>query len=283
MLGLRLRIITLSVLLHLAAVSPANAQNIVARQALLAFEPGLVSPFEASFAPRDVVLEIPLRWTQSLRLEQTVSFTHSRETIELTAGSLLPRVVLFHPDGSGLDRVLYCSPRWTTEVLVGSANKVTFTHELMDNDRNVQYCLGDVDGDNRLDHALALSRRLQVTELGTIQPVPFAELLLEPVPPNVGVARLVLKRISGSHSIFAFEIEQGGHTRFFSSFASGRFNIRSHLDICHEDGERGSTDMAGLNIQVVSADEAHEQLTVRVSVNASPDEVVLIPETMERQ
>lgn len=233
--------------------------------------PGATERLEAEFVEGDAVLELPLRWAFSTRLSRDVVIEEDGETLTLPAGELLPKVLI--DDGT----IAYCTRSRVAEAQEGTGFMGAMFGNMLNSLQDKVVCLQDTDKDFHLDRAIVLGDGPGIVDLGTIEAVPFEDIMAEPLGNEDDVARISMTRVGRTVVQLQLDVIQRGNARNFSMWQSGRFTARRFNDVRYGEDDRGGFYMFGLRFEVLDAERRENRATLRVTPEINPTEFIVVP------
>lgn len=244
------------------------------------FFPGQVEAGENSFLEREAIVELPLRWALSTRLTQPAVFTVGSESVTLPAGELLPMVGIFAGGSTTNPRLIFCT---RSKLGVEQENAGILVRLMNDLERSLsdgQHCLEDTDKDGTLDHALALGEGSVIADLGAVTPIPFTELLYEPIGEEDFV-RIRLDRVARTRVDLRFDIFKRGVEQLFDRVTMGRLFSASKYTSFQYGGEDAKAPvLLGIQFDVIEGNREENRARISWRPAVAPTEYAITPEIL---
>lgn len=245
------------------------------QQSPIIFLPGQAEGGERQFKEGEAIITFPLRWALSTRLGTDVTLGQGETAFTLPAGSLLP-AVLFREIGTNNKREAYCTRSRVAERKEGSGFLGHMVGGMFNNLQDKQVCLEDTDKDGAFDNIVVLGDGRGITEAGAIDPLPFKQLVAEPMGTSDDVAQVSMWRVGRSVVQLWLEVRQQGKSRHFTSMVSGEY-VAQQVSTIRFSGKRAAPlYQFGVRYDVVDADTKASQATLRWQPMAPANDYIVI-------
>lgn len=265
--------------------APARAEDQWQQQPFILL-PGLEQARQVSVDEGAVVVTLPIRWPQAVRLAQAISVPDGDEARSVAAGTLLTRVRVGEGSYADAGRFVFCTRSRAMPHEYGSSGLVggllfgggasSIYNSMVDG----QTCLDDSNQDGSFDSALVIGEGGNAARaLGAVDPIPFTILQNEPLDPEKDALRIRLRSVRASEVRVEVNLLQQGVAYDYDEISSGPYFSTRFVEIslAAAGAAADGTVIFGLAVRLVAADRRAETAAFAISPNVPADEVIVVP------
>ena len=214
------------------------------------FLPGLTEPGRERVVENTVLLRAPLHWAVSAKLGGDVTIAGIGDPVVLSAGDILPQVVLQKKRDLDDRFVLFCT---RTRVHQKSSG-LDIMGSILNSMKDAQWCLQDSNSDGTLDLAVVLAAGAPIKKAQDITPIPYTVRYGQKIPGDDSFVAFSFDHVGRNDVGLGLTVIQAGEAMVFDTMRSGAYSARRQTMVRHRNVDAPTANILGVSFRVHHAD-----------------------------